>query len=42
MDCNDFIIYVDESRDHTLESINPEYRFSVLTFCRAEKTAYRT
>jgi hypothetical protein len=30
---SDFIVFVDESGDHSLESINPEYPIFVLAFC---------
>ncbi len=41
MGFSNFIIYVDESGDHSLESINPEYPLFVLTFCLATKADYR-
>ncbi|MEN8131597.1 MAG: DUF3800 domain-containing protein [Pseudomonadota bacterium] len=41
MEYSNFTIYVDESGDHSLESINPEYPLFVLTFCLAEKEDYR-
>ena len=37
---SDYIIYVDESGDHSLESINPEYPLFVLSFCIFRKDAY--
>lgn len=37
-----FIIYVDESGDHSLESINPEYPLFVLAFCLVAKKDYQT
>src|SRR3954468_19428944 len=36
----DFIIYVDESGDHSLESIDPEYPLFVLAFCIFRKADY--
>jgi hypothetical protein len=36
----DFIVYVDESGDHSLVSVNPEYPIFVLAFCLFEKEAY--
>lgn len=32
-DYGDYIVYVDESGDHSLQSINPEYPMFVLAFC---------
>lgn len=37
---SDFIVYVDESGDHSLESINPEYPLFVLSFCIFHKSTY--
>lgn len=37
-----FTIYVDESGDHGLERINPEYPLFVLAFCLTAKEDYRT
>ena len=37
---SDYIVYVDESGDHSLESINPEYPLFVLSFCIFLKNAY--
>lgn len=37
---SDFIVYVDESGDHSLESINPEYPIFVLSFCIFRKQSY--
>lgn len=37
---SDFIVYVDESGDHSLDSINPEYPLFVLSFCIFRKDAY--
>ena len=37
---SDYIVYVDESGDHSLESINPEYPLFVLSFCIFRKDAY--
>lgn len=42
MEFSDFIVYVDESGDHGLTSINPQNPVFVLTFCIFEKEAYRT
>ena len=39
---SNFTIYVDESGDHSLESINPEYPLFVLTFSLAAKVDYQT
>ena len=39
---SNFTIYVDESGDHGLESINPEYPLFVLAFCLAAKEDYRS
>jgi hypothetical protein len=36
----DFIVFVDESGDHGLAAIDPEYPVFVLTFCIIEKSAY--
>lgn len=37
---SDYIVYVDESGDHSLESINPEYPVFVLSFCIFRKDVY--
>lgn len=37
---SDYIIFVDESGDHRLDSINPEYPVFVLNFCVFEKREY--
>lgn len=37
---SDFIVYVDESGDHGLVSINPHYPLFVLSFCLFEKRHY--
>lgn len=37
---SDFIIYVDESGDHSLESIDPQYPIFVLSFCIFRKSEY--
>lgn len=37
---SDYIIYVDESGDHSLESIDPEYPIFVLSFCIFRKEEY--
>ncbi|RFA25785.1 3-deoxy-D-manno-octulosonic acid transferase [Alkalilimnicola ehrlichii] len=36
----DYIVYVDESGDHGLTSINPDYPVFVLAFCLFEKRVY--
>lgn len=40
MSYSDFIVYVDESGDHSLESINLEYPLFVLSFCIFRKDSY--
>ncbi len=40
MDYSEYIIYVDESGDHSLNSINPQYPVFVLVFCIFKKTDY--
>ena len=37
---SDYIVYVDESGDHSLDSINPEYPVFVLSFCIFRKDNY--
>lgn len=37
---SDYIVYVDESGDHSLESINPRYPVFVLSFCVFRKDYY--
>ncbi|MES1945670.1 hypothetical protein PC39_16186 [Salinisphaera sp. PC39] len=37
---SDYIVYVDESGDHGLRTINPDYPVFVLAFCIFEKRAY--
>ena len=37
---SDYIVYVDESGDHGLSRIHPEYPVFVLAFCIFEKTSY--
>lgn len=37
---SDFIVYVDESGDHSLTSIDPEYPVFVLSFCIFQKERY--
>lgn len=37
---SDYIIYVDESGDHSLESINKDYPIFVLAFCILGKESY--
>lgn len=39
---SDYIVYVDESGDHSLKSVNPQNPVFVLAFCIFEKAAYRT
>jgi hypothetical protein len=39
---SNYIVYADESGDHSLGSINPEYPVFVLSFCIFEKEHYRT
>ncbi len=39
-DFSDFIVYVDESGDHGLVSIDPEYPVFALTFCVMRKSDY--
>lgn len=40
MDYSEYVIYVDESGDHSLNSINPQYPVFVLVFCIFKKTDY--
>lgn len=40
MQFGDYIVYVDESGDHSLTSINPQNPVFVLVFCIFEKAAY--
>jgi hypothetical protein len=40
MTYSDYIIYVDESGDHSLTSIDPEYPVFVLSFCIFRKDSY--
>ncbi len=37
---SDFIVYVDESGDHSLDSIDPDYPVFVLSFCVFRKSEY--
>lgn len=37
---SDYVVYVDESGDHSLESINPDYPVFVLAFCIFHKRHY--
>lgn len=37
---SDFVVYVDESGDHSLGSIDPEYPIFVLSFCVFQKDIY--
>lgn len=39
-DYSDFIVYVDESGDHSLTSIDPQYPMFVLAFCVFKKSDY--
>ena len=39
---SDYIVYVDESGDHSLTKINPEFPIFVLTFCIFLKEEYIT
>lgn len=39
-DFSDYIVYVDESGDHSLSSIDPQYPVFVLTFCIFHKETY--
>jgi len=38
---SDYIVYVDESGDHGLESVDPHYPIFVLAYCVFEKESYR-
>ena len=40
LEYSDYIVYVDESGDHSLESINPRYPLFVLAFCVFQKDHY--
>lgn len=40
MDFSEYIVYVDESGDHGLASVNPRFPVFVLAFCIFDKTAY--
>ena len=40
MSFSDYIVYVDESGDHGLENIDPEYPLFVLAFCIFKKADY--
>ncbi len=42
MEFSNYIVYVDESGDHGLVSIDPNYPVFVLAFCVFEKEAYRS
>ena len=37
---SDFIVFADESGDHGLDKIDPEFPMFALSFCMIEKTAY--
>ncbi|WP_290911291.1 DUF3800 domain-containing protein [Halomonas sp.] len=41
-DFGEYIVYVDESGDHGLKNINPDYPVFVLAFCIIHKQAYLT
>ncbi|HEY8579628.1 MAG TPA: DUF3800 domain-containing protein [Beijerinckiaceae bacterium] len=41
MNFSDYVIYVDESGDHGLASIDPQYPVFVLVFCLVRKSDYR-
>ncbi|MBV8543727.1 MAG: DUF3800 domain-containing protein [Acidobacteria bacterium] len=40
MNASDYIVFVDESGDHGLETIDPQFPVFVLAFCILAKTAY--
>jgi hypothetical protein len=40
MNFSDYVVYADESGDHSLTSINPQNPVFVLAFCIFEKRAY--
>lgn len=40
MEFSEYIVYADESGDHSLTSINPQYPMFVLAFCIFEKATY--
>lgn len=40
LEFSDYIVYVDESGDHSLESINPRYPLFILAFCVFQKNHY--
>lgn len=40
LEYSDYIVYVDESGDHSLDSINPRYPLFVLAFCVFQKEQY--
>jgi len=37
---SDYIVYVDESGDHSLTTVNPRYPLFVLSFCVFRKSVY--
>ncbi len=37
---SDYIVFVDESGDHTLPAVDPQYPMFVLAFCLASKDDY--
>lgn len=40
MQFSDYVIYADESGDHSLKSVDPDYPIFVLTFCIFRKDDY--
>lgn len=40
LEYSDYIVYVDESGDHSLDSVNPRYPLFVLAFCIFQKHQY--
>ncbi|NPU11373.1 DUF3800 domain-containing protein [Bradyrhizobium sp. 83002] len=40
MDFSEYIVYIDESGDHSLTSINPDHPVFALAFCVVEKAKY--
>jgi len=40
MEFSDYIVYADESGDHSLTSINPQHPVFVLAFCVVRKSTY--
>ncbi len=37
---SDYVVYVDESGDHSMESVNPSYPIFALAFCIFHKRYY--